>query len=131
MTEFDAEKFINSGCPCGCARAGRKAIVEGIEAFKETNKSLSDQLRYYRDHLVRKDEEEMEYRNLRQELGDDSLNKRTAEALRAIADKLEEPGPHFMIHCTLPNMPLFTGKDDVEAYYSSIKVTMVRCPLGG
>lgn len=131
MKEFNAEEFINGGCPCGCAKAGRKAILDGIEAFKESNQALSDQLRYYRDHLVRKDEDEIEYRRLRCELGDLELNMRAAASLRAIANKLEEQGMHFMIHCKLPNMPLFTGKDDVEAYGSSIEVAMVRGPLGG
>jgi len=126
---FDKEKFLNA-CSCGCTKS-RQVILDGIEKYKDSDPELVKYLGWYRDSLWAIQCEEEEYYKMRRELGDEKLTKRTAEVLRAYADKLEEPGMHFMIHCKLPPMPLFTGKDDIEAYGSHIEVSMVRGPLGG
>lgn len=128
---FDAEKFINDGCPCGCGREGRKAILEGIESLKDSNPVLSKQLSYYLNVLMKKDKEQNTYHQLCVSLGNDVVDKKAAEALRAMADKIEAQGMHFMIYCKLPELPIFSGENDVKAYSSSITVTMVRGPLGG
>ena len=126
---FDKEKFLNA-CPCGCSKS-RQAILDGIEKYKDTDPEMVKYLGWHRDHLWATQVKEEEYRRLRRELGDDELNKKTAECLRAYADKLEEPGHHFMIFCDLPPMPIFSGKDYVEKYHSHIEVHMVAAPLGG
>lgn len=129
--EFNKEEFMAACCLCGCDRPGREAILEGIESFKDSNPVLSKQLTYYRDDLFKKDKKDRAYRKHLAEVGSKELNRLAAEALRAMADKLEEPGMHFMIHCTLPNMPIFSGKNFYEEYGSAIDITIVRGPLGG
>lgn len=65
------------------------------------------------------------------DLGDKEFNKKAVAALRAMADKLEQHGPHFIVDAQLPKLPIFAGDDDGEKYISHIEVTLVAGPLGG
>lgn len=108
-----------------------KLIAKIAWAKEIGDKDLEDMLTYYKLTRDRKDTEDREYRRLSSRLGDKELTRQACEALRAMADYLEKSGPHFMIHCQLPNMPIFSGKDHVERYHSHIEISMVACPLGG
>lgn len=127
--EFNREKFLKDGCMCGCGR--RELLLDKIEAFKETDPEVSQFLTYYRDNMVAADAKIMAYHKLRMELGDKEIEGKAVEALRAMADKLEECGAHFIIYCNLPALPIFSGKDMAESYHSHIEVSMVAAPLGG
>lgn len=122
---FDKEKFLAGCCSCGCDRSGREAILAGIEYLKDSNPELSQQLIYYRDHLFDADLRRDKFYALRKDMGEKELNHFAAKTLRAMADKLEENGSHFMIDCQLPKLPIF------DEYSSSIEVHLVRGPLGG
>jgi hypothetical protein len=122
---FDRDKFLNS-CLCGCTK-DRQIILDSIEEYRDSKPKLSRQLEYYRDHLWRIQIREDEYRQMRVDLGDDALNKKTADALRAMADKVEQQGPHFMIFCSLPAVPIFSDGE----FCSSVEVIMLACPVGG
>lgn len=127
---FDKEKFLGA-CQCGCSK-GRQVILDKIEQAKDSEPELVKYLEWYRDDLWNKQMKDEAYRKLRYDIGDDQLNKNTIIALRAMADKLEEPGYHFMIHCELPKLPIFAAKiDEPDGYAANISVTLVRCPLGG
>lgn len=95
------------------------------------DEELKNMLSLYQNRLIRDNEKRENYNNINMRYGEKELNKKVAEALRAMANKLEEPGMHFMVHCSLPNLPIFSGKDYVEKYSSSIEVALVAGPLGG
>jgi len=122
---FDRDKFLNS-CTCGCTKS-RHVILDGIEQLKESNPELSKYLEGYRDDLWNQQIREEEYREMSAEMGEDALNKKAAVALRAMADKIDEPGWHFMIYCNLPLLPIFSGDD----FCSHIEVKMLAAPIGG
>lgn len=131
--EFDKEEFMRNVCACGCNKRGREIILEKIEKYKDSEPEFAKQLIYYRDRLVKDDDKHRDYQKLKEQFNwsEAEQNKKVAETLRAYADKLEERGHHFMIYCKLPNLPIFSGKDEVEAYYSDIEISMVKTPLGG
>lgn len=126
---FDKEKFLND-CMCGCTKA-RQVLLDKIEQYKDTEPEMVRYLEWYKerawDDYVRGET----YRLMRVERGDEQLAKDTATALRAMADKLESEGSHFMIGCSLPTLPIFSDEDRVESYSAHISVTMVAGPLGG
>lgn len=95
------------------------------------DKDLADMLKYYKLERERNQKPRNEFHRMRCRLGDREVDRRTAEALRAMADKIEQQGPHFIIGCDLPELPIFSGKDHVERYVSHIEVTIVAGPLGG
>lgn len=128
-TPFDKEKFVNS-CPCGCSKS-RQSILDGIEKYKESDPQMVQYLEWYRDELWEKQLADEAFRAQCHDLGAGEQVKRTVEALRAFADRLEQPGMHFIIHCELPPMPIFSGEDFVEKHHSRIMVHMVKGPLGG
>lgn len=126
---FDKEKFINHCCP-SCNK-GRAIFLEKIEQYRQSDPEMVTWLEEYRDRLWRDEVKKEEFRKLIRSRTDEQLKKDTATALRAMADKVEEGGMHFMIGCELPKLPIFSGEDDVERYYSNISVSMVAGPLGG
>jgi hypothetical protein len=126
---FDKEKFLNS-CACGCTKS-RQAILDGIEKYRESDPDMVKYLEWYRDDLWNKEVKKQEYNQLTSSFTDEQLKKHTATTLRAMADKVEQGGMHFMIDCELPQLPIFSGNDAVERYYSHISVTLVAGPLGG
>lgn len=126
--EFNKEEFMAACCSCGCDRPGREAILEGIESLKDSNPVLSKQLTYYRDDLFQKDKKDKAYRAHLRDVGEQEINRQTVEALRAMANKIETRGMHFMLHCTLPTVPIFSGEDDMVA---NITVTLASRPMGG
>lgn len=89
------------------------------------DEDLYNMLKYYKSERERNQKPQNEYHRMRARLGDKELERRAAEALRAMADKIEQPGMHFMIGCDLPKLPIFTD------YVTSIEVTLVKGPLGG
>lgn len=95
------------------------------------DEDLYNMLKYYKAERERNQKPRNEYHQMRCRLGDREVDRRTAEALRAMADYIEKKGPHFIIGADLPNLPIFSGKDHVERYVSHIEVTMVAGPLGG
>lgn len=95
------------------------------------DEDLHNMLKYYKLERERNQKPQNEFHRMRSRLGDREVDRRTAEALRAMADYIEKRGPHFIIGCDLPNVPIFSGKDHVERYVSHIEVTIVAGPLGG
>lgn len=95
------------------------------------DEDLYNMLKYYRLERERNQKPRNEYHHMRSRLGDREVDRRAAEALRAMADKIEQNGPHFIIGADLPQLPIFSGKDRVEQYVSHIEVTIVAGPLGG
>lgn len=95
------------------------------------DKDLADMLKYYKLERERNQKPQNEYHRLRARIGEKEFSRRTAEALRAMADKIEQNGPHFIIGADIPGLPIFSGKDHVEKYVSHIEVTIVAGPLGG
>jgi hypothetical protein len=126
---FDKEKFLMA-CPCGCTKS-RQAILDGIEKYRESDPKMVQYLEWYRDDLWDKQCREEVYRQEERELGDEEYGKKVAAALRAMADKVEQPGMHFIVHAELPKLPIFSGDDRIESYAAHIKVSMVAGPLGG
>ena len=126
---FDKEKFLND-CMCGCTKR-RQILLDKIEQYRETEPEMVQYLEWYRDQIWNDLVDSEEYHQMRIKRGDDQLNKDTATALRAVADKLEENGQHFMIRCVLPKLPIFSGDDHIERYGCRIEVSMVAGPLGG
>jgi hypothetical protein len=95
------------------------------------DEDLYNMLKYYKLEQERNQNPRNEYHRMRSRLGDREVDRRTVEALRAMADYIEKKGPHFIIGADLPNLPIFSGKDHVERYVSHIEVTLVAGPLGG
>lgn len=126
---FDKELFLNE-CMCGCTKS-RQILLDKIEQYKDTEPEMVQYLKWHRDRIWNDLIDSEEYRKMRVERGDDQLTKDTAAALRTVADKLEQSGDHFMVHCVLPKLPVFSGDDPVERYGCRITVTMVAGPLGG
>lgn len=126
---FDKEKFLNA-CVCGCTK-DRQVILDGIEKYSVSDPKLAQYLEFYRDSLWDDYVKERTYRQMKSDLGEEQLEKDTVIALRAMADKIEQKGMHFMIACELPKLPIFTGDDFVERFESHISVTIVAGPLGG
>lgn len=121
---FDKEKFLNS-CLCGCSK-DKQSILYGIEKYRESDPMMVRYLEYYRDRLWHDQVMDDKYRQMRIDLGEVSLAKKTAEALRAVADKLEERGSHFMTYCELPNIPIFS-----DEFSTRINVVLLAGPVGG
>lgn len=126
---FDKEKFINY-C-CNSCNEGRSILLAKIEHYKVADPEIAKWLQWYVDDLWRRQVAHDEYHKMRVERGDDQLEKDAVAALRAVADKLEQKGMHFMVHCELPPMPVFSGKDRIEQYNCHIEVSLVAGPLGG
>lgn len=105
-----------------------RALQEKIDWAKDFgDKDLLNYLIWYQERSVRDKEKDNKFRTMRARLGDKETNRRAAEALRAMADKLEQGGMHFMIGCDLPELPIFSGKE----YVSHIEVTVAAGPMGG
>lgn len=100
-------------------------------AKEQGDKDLTDMLTFYKAERERNQKPRNEFHRMRSRLGDRETNRRAAEALRAMADKLEQPGMHFMVGADLPRLPIFSGDDHVERYASHIAITIVAGPLGG
>lgn len=126
---FDKDTFLNS-CPCGCSKS-RQSILDGIEKYKDSDPEMVKYLGWYRDQLWKQQVEEDVFREERHKLGDKEYNKKVATTLRAMADKIEQPGQHFIIHSRLPELPIFSGDDFVDSYTSQLEITLVAHPLGG
>lgn len=126
---FDKEKFLMS-CPCGCTKS-RQVILDKIEAARETEPELVKYLEWYRDRLWEDQVKDMKYREEERELGTEEYEKKVVASLRAMADKIEQKGMHFIIGAELPKLPIFAGDDHVERYHSHISVSIVAGPLGG
>jgi hypothetical protein len=123
---FDKDKFINHCCiPCNNSR---KLFLDKIEQYRQSEPDMVRYMEWYRDRLWLDQVKGDQYRKLRMEKGDKQLNKEAAAALRAMADKIEQPGCHFMIHCELPELPILSGDDH---YCAKIDVGIVSGPLGG
>lgn len=110
--------------------------TDKIDAKMAWAKELGDEdlynmLKYYKLERERNQKPQSEFHRMRSRLGDREVDRRTAESLRAMADYIEKRGPHFIIGCDLPQLPIFSGKDHVERYVSHIEVTIVAGPLGG
>jgi len=88
-------------------------------------------LEWHRNYLWDKQCEDAEFRKERATLGDEEYNKKVAASLRAMADKIEQRGMHFIVGAELPKLPIFSGEDHVERYVSHVAVTIVAGPLGG
>jgi len=95
------------------------------------DEDLYNMLKYYKAERERNQKPRDEFHKMRCRLGDREVDRRAAEALRAMADKIEQKGPHFIVGCDLPQLPIFSGKDHVERYVSHIEITLVAGPLGG
>ena len=119
-----------NSCSCGCTKS-YQVLFDKIEQYRESEPEMVKYLEWYLDRLWSDYVKNEEYRKMRVERGDDQVAKDAATALRAMADKLEQNGPHFMISCALPELPIFSGKDSIERYFSHIEVSMVAGPLGG
>jgi hypothetical protein len=126
---FDKEKFLNA-CSCGCTKE-RQVILDKIEQYRESEPVMVRYLEWYRDRLWQDVIKNDNWHKMRVERGDKQLNKDAAAALRAMADKLEQPGMHFMVGCVLPRLPIFDGEDDVERWCSYIEVSLMAGPIGG
>ncbi len=100
-------------------------------ALQIGDKDLADMLKYYKLERARNQKPQNEYHKMRSRIGEREFTRRTAEALRAMADKIEQPGMHFIIGADIPQLPIFSGKDHVEQYHSHISVSIVAGPLGG
>lgn len=127
--KFDKEKFLNY-C-CGACRKSRQILIDKIEQYKSSEPEMVQYLEWYRARAWQSQVKSENFHKMLNERGEKQLNKDAAEALRAVANKLEESGMHFMIDCELPLMPIFSGKDHVEKYHSHIEVSLVSGPLGG
>jgi hypothetical protein len=95
------------------------------------DEDLYNMLKYYKSERDRNQKPHNEFHRMRARLGDREVDRLTVESLRAMADYIEKKGPHFIIGCDLPPLPIFSGKDHVERYVSHIEVTLVAGPLGG
>jgi hypothetical protein len=123
---LDKDKLLNS-CMCGCTKS-YQILFDKIEEYRATEPKMVQYLEWYRDRIWDDFVKGEDYRQMRIARGDDQLAKDTATALRAMADKLEEPGGHFMIGCTLPKLPIFSEEDRMSSH---ISVTAISGPLGG
>jgi uncharacterized small protein (DUF1192 family) len=117
-------------------KSHEEIYLEKIESKITLAKEMGDEdlvrmLQFYKEHQERASKPSNEYHRMRARLGDKETNRKAAEALRAMADKIEQPGMHFMVGCDLPELPIFSGKDHVERYVSHISITLVAGPLGG
>jgi hypothetical protein len=122
--EFDREQFLSSGCVCGCE--ARELLLQKIEQFQDTEPDVARWLSYVRDDKIERDKDARDYHQMVVELGKEGVRKLTAQALRAMADKVEQNGSHFIMHSRLPKLPIFSDDD----YYAEISLTMVGHPLG-
>jgi hypothetical protein len=96
------------------------------------DKDLLNYLIYYRDTRRRYEADEDKYHKMRNLLGDEEIRKRSIVALRALADKIESEGPHFIISADLPVVPIFGAEnDDNDQYGAFIKIFLAPYPLGG
>lgn len=127
-SDFSKEEFLNNCCLCGCDKKSRETLLMKIEEFKNSDPDTAKFLIRHRDELVRNDKKQLDYRKLRIDLGDKEVEKRTVIALRALADKVEYLGPGLILYCELPEVPIFSGKDD---YFTGIDLSVAKCPLGG
>lgn len=124
--EFNIEEFINYCCPsCNKSRA---SLLNKIEQYKISEPEMVRNLEFYRDRLWDDQVREKVFRKKRSKKGDKEFNKEAIIALRAMADKIENPDGGFMISCELPSVPIFSGEDDFGA---SIHICFVKAPLGG
>lgn len=129
---FDKEKFIYDCCREDKINQDHKMILDKIAEYKDKDQDVAKVFTYYRDHLWQHAVEFEVFRQAERDLGRDEYNKLVAKSLRAMADKIEEKGPHFIISAVLPELPIFKDGDfSVENYMPHISVTMVKCPLGG
>ena len=124
--DFDKERFCKN-C-CDQCNKGRERFLAKIEEYRDKEPEMVQWMEWYRDRLWADQVKSDKYRQESHKLGDKEYNKKVAEALRAMADKLEKRGPHFIVNCELPELPIFSGED---TYCSRIDVTIVAGPLGG
>lgn len=95
------------------------------------DKDLFNMIDFYKKYFEQRQNADNKFRRMRSRLGDREANRRTTEALRAMADYIEKDGPHFIVNCDLPNLPIFSGKDSIERFSSHIEVMLVAGPIGG
>lgn len=126
---FDRQRFVTH-C-CGPCNKGREQFLEKIEFYREHDPDIVKWLEWYRDRLWDDQVRGDQFHKARHELGDPEYNKKVAAALRAMADKVEQSGMHFIVGAELPKLPIFSGDDDIERYAAHIEVTVVAGPLGG
>lgn len=126
---FDRNKFVNH-C-CGPCNKGREEFLAKIEFYREHDPEMAKWLEWHRDRLWADQVRDDQFRNDRHKFGDAEYNKKVAAALRAMADKVEEEGMHFIVNAEIPELPIFSGADHIERYASHIQVTIVAGPLGG
>lgn len=109
-----------------------KKILEKIEWAKaHGDKDLENMLTWYNEMRMKGQEEDRVFRNLQSRYGDKEVNKMAATALRAMADRLENPGAGFMTHCVIPTVPIFGDNKWPDDWFSHIEVSLMRGPIGG
>jgi len=126
---FDKERFVNHCCP-PCNK-GREEFLEKIEFYRDKDPVIVKWLEWHRESLWEDQTKGDTHRKESHELGEKEYEKKVVESLRAMADKIEQRGMHFIIGAELPKLPIFSGDDHVEQYVSHIGVTIVAGPLGG
>ena len=103
-------------------------LLAKIEEMKEKEPEVAKFLTYWRDTEMRRIEDEKRYfAFLSSHQVSEKADAEIVKHLRAMADKIEEEGPHFPIYARLPELPIF-GKGE---YFATIEVEMVKHPLGG
>ena len=114
----------------GCTKQ-RQVLLDKIEQYKDSEPEMVKYLQWYVERTWDDQVRDDTYRQDLRDLGDEEYEKRTVAALRAMADKIEQKGMHFIIGAELPKLPIFSGDDHIERYMAHIKVTIVAGPLGG
>jgi hypothetical protein len=77
-----------------------------------------------------KAEQRHKYNTESSTFGSEEYTKRVANALRVMADKVEESGSHFIIDADLPRLPIF-NKDYEDFEPATVSVTLAPYPMGG
>ncbi len=132
----DLDNFINRECDVA-GNQHRKFLLKKIERTSKTDPDVSKLLTEYKELLVNQLKKQDDYYKFRHEcylVHNDSskeIKNRMILVLRAMAEELETNGMCFEIFCKLPPLPIFSGPNNIESYFSNIEISLVAGPLGG
>ncbi len=132
----DLDNFINREYDVA-GNQHRKFLLKKIEETSKTDPDTCKFLTEYKELLIRELKKQDDYHKFRHEcylVHNDSskeIKNRMILALRAMAEELETNGMCFEIFCKLPPLPIFSGQNNIESYFSSIEISLVAGPLGG
>lgn len=121
MKPFIKEEFLNDDY----SKEWCEKFLNDIDSVEESHPQIYKHLVDYRNILWQKHLDEVERQKQRILLGDDAYNKKVIEALRAMADKLEEHKGSIIIYTALPKLPIFSE------FFVHLEVDALAGPVGG